>query len=317
MPQQPDNSQSWPAAWYPSPNTPGQNEFWDGARWTGLLQNQPPKPAARAGVSTWVVGGLVALFLLVFLLSSGLAGLLVAAGIAAMITGFYVLATGRGSWLRLPSGRKFGAILLAAAFVVTMAGGALAPPRPTSDSSALTLSSETQGGTGDDAPVTATPTPKATPVTKKPTVTTKTVTETQVIDFATTTVDDSSLASGTTSVVTTGVPGKRTITYKVTYTNGVETGRTVVSDTTVEPVTQVVANGTYVEPAAPVPFVDDGGGGGGGCDPNYSGACVPIDSDVDCAGGSGNGPSYVSGPVYVTGSDIYDLDRDGDGVGCD
>ncbi len=53
------------------------------------------------------------------------------------------------------------------------------------------------------------------------------------------------------------------------------------------------------------------------CDPNYEGACVPIASDVDCAGGSGNGPEYVRGPVYVVGSDIYDLDRDGDGVGCD
>jgi resuscitation-promoting factor RpfB len=53
------------------------------------------------------------------------------------------------------------------------------------------------------------------------------------------------------------------------------------------------------------------------CDPNYEGACVPIASDVDCAGGSGNGPEYVRGPVYVVGSDIYDLDRDGDGRGCD
>ncbi|AQA04639.1 hypothetical protein BVC93_21930 [Mycobacterium sp. MS1601] len=53
------------------------------------------------------------------------------------------------------------------------------------------------------------------------------------------------------------------------------------------------------------------------CDPNYSGPCVPIDSDVDCAGGSGNGPSYVQGPVRVVGSDIYGLDRDGDGIGCD
>jgi hypothetical protein len=53
-----------------------------------------------------------------------------------------------------------------------------------------------------------------------------------------------------------------------------------------------------------------------GCDPNYSG-CVPIDSDVDCAGGSGNGPSYTSGPVRVIGSDIYGLDRDGDGIACE
>jgi hypothetical protein len=52
------------------------------------------------------------------------------------------------------------------------------------------------------------------------------------------------------------------------------------------------------------------------CNPNYSG-CVPNDSDVDCAGGSGNGPSYVSGPVQVIGSDPYDLDRDGDGLACE
>ena len=53
------------------------------------------------------------------------------------------------------------------------------------------------------------------------------------------------------------------------------------------------------------------------CDSNYSGACVPVARDVDCAGGSGNGPAYVSGPVTVVGNDIYGLDRDGDGVACD
>ncbi len=54
-----------------------------------------------------------------------------------------------------------------------------------------------------------------------------------------------------------------------------------------------------------------------GCDPNYAGACVPIASDVDCAGGSGNGPAYVRGPVTVIGTDIYGLDNDRDGVGCE
>ena len=53
------------------------------------------------------------------------------------------------------------------------------------------------------------------------------------------------------------------------------------------------------------------------CDPNYAGACVPIASDVDCAGGSGNGPAYVRGPVRVVGRDIYGLDRDKDGIGCE
>jgi len=56
---------------------------------------------------------------------------------------------------------------------------------------------------------------------------------------------------------------------------------------------------------------------GSNCDSNYSGPCVPIASDVDCAGGSGNGPAYVSGPVTVVGNDIYGLDRDGNGTGCE
>ena len=53
------------------------------------------------------------------------------------------------------------------------------------------------------------------------------------------------------------------------------------------------------------------------CDSNYSGACVPVDSDVDCDGGSGNGPSYVAGPVTVIGNDIYELDKDHDGTACE
>ncbi|PPK65310.1 hypothetical protein V5P93_003748 [Actinokineospora auranticolor] len=52
------------------------------------------------------------------------------------------------------------------------------------------------------------------------------------------------------------------------------------------------------------------------CNPNYSG-CVPIASDVDCAGGSGNGPAYVSGPIRVIGSDVYGLDNDKDGIACE
>jgi hypothetical protein len=54
------------------------------------------------------------------------------------------------------------------------------------------------------------------------------------------------------------------------------------------------------------------------CHPSYEGACVPPDaSDVDCAGGGGNGPDYVRGPIYVVGPDEYELDRDGDGIACE
>jgi hypothetical protein len=54
----------------------------------------------------------------------------------------------------------------------------------------------------------------------------------------------------------------------------------------------------------------------GSCSPNYD-PCVPIASDVDCAGGKGNGPVYVQGPIRVIGADIYGLDGNNDGVGCE
>jgi Staphylococcal nuclease homologue len=53
------------------------------------------------------------------------------------------------------------------------------------------------------------------------------------------------------------------------------------------------------------------------CHPSYAGACLKVDaSDYDCVGGSGNGP-YYTGRVRVVGPDVFDLDRDGDGIGCD
>lgn len=67
------------------------------------------------------------------------------------------------------------------------------------------------------------------------------------------------------------------------------------------------------EPSAPAKARTKGRSG---CDPNYT-PCVPIASDVDCADGSGNGPAYVDGPVRVIGRDIYGLDRNRDGVGCE
>ncbi len=54
------------------------------------------------------------------------------------------------------------------------------------------------------------------------------------------------------------------------------------------------------------------------CTPGYS-PYIPPGSDVDCRGGSGNGPRYTKrGVVYtVRGSDPYGLDADNDGKGCE
>jgi hypothetical protein len=55
-----------------------------------------------------------------------------------------------------------------------------------------------------------------------------------------------------------------------------------------------------------------------GCDPNYVGACLHEGiGDYDCAGGSGDGPNYVSGPIEVVGADEFGLDSDGDGIACE
>jgi hypothetical protein len=54
------------------------------------------------------------------------------------------------------------------------------------------------------------------------------------------------------------------------------------------------------------------------CDPSYPDVCLdPNAVDYDCAGGSGNGPRYVSGPIRVRPPDPFDLDREGDGWGCE
>jgi hypothetical protein len=138
---------------------------------------------------------------------------------------------------------------------------------------------------------------------QRPAIEIRTVTETESIPFETTTVDDPSLAAGTTEVRTVGVAGVKTLTYELTLTDGAQTGKKLLSEVvTTAPVAEVTAHGTKAQSR---------------CDPNYTGACVPIASDVDCAGGTGDGPAYVEGPVKVIGSDVYDLDRDGNGRGCE
>jgi hypothetical protein len=54
------------------------------------------------------------------------------------------------------------------------------------------------------------------------------------------------------------------------------------------------------------------------CDPSYPDVCLdPNAEDYDCAGGSGNGPRYVAGPIRVRPPDPFDLDGEGDGWGCE
>jgi len=65
---------------------------------------------------------------------------------------------------------------------------------------------------------------------------------------------------------------------------------------------------------------EDGGGpsasGSGDCNPNYEGECLDQAGDYDCPEGEENGPNFTQGEVRVVGEDEYELDRDGDGIGC-
>lgn len=68
---------------------------------------------------------------------------------------------------------------------------------------------------------------------------------TENFDFETEYIDDSTLYTNNNRIMTTGVPGERSIVANVSYINGNEVNRQILSRlTTREPVTQIVAVGT-------------------------------------------------------------------------
>ncbi|WP_460527695.1 G5 domain-containing protein [Flindersiella endophytica] len=198
---------------------------------------------------------------------------------------------------------------LGATVAVLFGVAALVVPRAVGGPDEQSLASLPNPGTNvTTRPPSTTPTRPPSPT---PTTAERPVTRTEAIPFETRTVRDPALEQGKQKVRTAGVPGVRQLTYQVTYASGRETARRLVRNEVLrEPVTQVVAIGSREPPPAPKPRKP-------ACDPNYGGACVPIASDVDCAGSREDGPAYVEGPVYVIGRDIYRLDRNRDGVGCD
>ncbi|MFC5288888.1 hypothetical protein ACFPM7_17690 [Actinokineospora guangxiensis] len=115
------------------------------------------------------------------------------------------------------------------------------------------------------------------------------------------------LATSTTAAPTTTLPPRPTTTPP----------RPTTPKPTPRPTTTTEPKPTTTPPPPPPPPPKPRPTPEQDCNPNYT-PCVPNDPvDVDCAGGSGNGPSYVEGPVEVIGQDVYDLDRDNDGEGCE
>ncbi|MCL8025595.1 G5 domain-containing protein [Nocardioides bruguierae] len=171
---------------------------------------------------------------------------------------------------------------------------------PTATAASATASVESQESESPDAESAESPTEEPAPV-----VVFTRQRERVDIKHGSVTHRSSSLDKGVRKVTQRGKDGVRVIVRRVKEVDGEVVSRSVVKRYVARrPRPQVTTIGTYVEPVS-------------NCNSNYSGACVPIASDVDCAGGSGNGPAYVSGPVYIVGSDVYDLDYDGDGVACE
>lgn len=188
-------------------------------------------------------------------------------------------ALGGGAWSGF---RRLPAIVqvAAASFGVVLALVALGSvAEPASDVTGDEIAAEV-----DSEPVTPTTESQATTTTQAPTTT---------------------VASTTTAAPTTTVAP--TTTAAPTTTSPPPT-------TTAKPAPQLfVAPPTTAAPSTAAPAASSG------CHPSYQGTCIPADvSDADCAGGSGNGPYYVEEEnIAVVGPDQYDLDRDGNGVGCE
>lgn len=263
-----------------------------------------PTEAKSSRMTVIIIVG--AVILAVTLLTRSFGVIVMFAGLFLFFIAIYALVRGSAQLFRVRSrGAAWAALGIAFVlmFIGTGANAALGGPgsNPAASESAST----------DAKPFVSTPTEKPTP-SPKPT-TYEEVDVTTVVPFERTTVDDPQLDVGKTAV-TTGADGTKVTTYRVTYVDGVEVARESVSEAvTVAPVNEVTSNGTRPPAPAPVPLVQPANN----CDSNYADACVPVASDVDCEGGGGNGPAYVRGPVRVVGQDVYDLDRDGDGIACD
>ncbi|MDF2562372.1 MAG: hypothetical protein K0R99_3818 [Microbacterium sp.] len=322
-----DSMTTQPPGWYPDPVNASRQRWWDGGAWSPHVASNgtswvEPLPAAsptterrsrRMPVWAWILIGAIALIPII-LLSPFVAVL----ALIVLITGIVALAKGTRTWLRLNSRKAAIAVTAAAAAVLLVTGSVSAAVLPNTGRSGNVEAAHFAGAPSqsearrseESSKSRQTPTPTPTPV-----ASTREEVVTEAIPFTETRVDDGALAAGQTQVSTPGQNGEKTLTYLVHLLDGQEVSRELISEAvTTEPVAQVIANGTYVAPPPPAPAPAQPAGN---CDSNYADACVPISSDVDCAGGSGDGPAYFDGVARIVGRDVYRLDADGDGLACE
>lgn len=305
--------------WFPDPSNKHRARWWSGEVWTdhvsqrGKVWQSPLAVASPGRRLRWLFWALVALGIILLITAPAFVFLV---ALAALITAIIGLVKDRRTWLRLGSRRSAVVAIAAASALLVVAGSVNAAQRPNSEISNL-LAADIPA-VDRDAPAPAPSTERATPKPKpSPLRTTTEEVVTESIAFESSTIDDATLPAGESVVSVPGVAGVKTYTYRVTWEGNTEVDRELISEViTTPPTTEITANGTYVAPPPPPPPPPPPAAPSG-CDPNYADACVPIASDVDCAWGSGNGPAYLDGVARVVGSDVYGLDRDGDGYACE
>ncbi|WP_215802188.1 G5 domain-containing protein [Rathayibacter toxicus] len=213
------------------------------------------------------------------------------------------------TWFNVAAGRRVA--LAAAAVLLISVSGCSATGRTLAEPDKASINSETSPAPSSEN--TADPM-QGTPMVV---VTTESMTETEAIPYSSRTNSGPGMDRGS-SRTTEGKKGLLTRTVEVVKHGGIEVSRSTVSEVvTTAPVDKITYQGTR-EPAAPqketAPQKEDKSAAS--CDPNYADACVPIAKDVDCKGGTGDGPMYLEGQARVIGKDVYGLDKDKDGIAC-
>ncbi|TWD48382.1 excalibur calcium-binding domain-containing protein [Arthrobacter sp. AG367] len=123
-----------------------------------------PKPPRKPRISTFIVAGITALFMLLGALSGGVGGALIFLGVSTALTGLYVLLTGRRSWAWLPAQRKAGAIAIAASLALFIGGAVALPHVASADLEAASSESTAKVASAKASPTaTATASPSSTP----------------------------------------------------------------------------------------------------------------------------------------------------------
>ncbi|WP_426301889.1 GmrSD restriction endonuclease domain-containing protein [Arthrobacter sp. R-11] len=125
-----------------------------------MSNHTPPGTGSfRLAKSTIIVAILALVFVGIAVASSGFAGALIMLALFALLTGLYIVVTGRRSWAMLRGGRKAGAVVLAGALVLMVVGAGIAPAKPKEP-----LQASQSAAQGESVAVTSeTPTPTPTP----------------------------------------------------------------------------------------------------------------------------------------------------------